>query len=318
MSKNKIIIGIHGLGNKPPKEILSSWWKASILEGLKKNNYSAKDFEFEMVYWADVLNKEPLNPDEPNNKNSRYVFEKYLPEENLIKEESLGLKQKAAGYLEKYYGKFLVNEIISLKHPTLTDLFIHFNLKELKVYFSSLNLRYNGDERLAREVIMTRFAETLRRNRGKKILLIAHSMGSIIAHDVLLELDPEISIETLITIGSPLGQQYIVSNYKQETEKKSKDKFIIPENIKKSWYNLSDMNDLVAIHHFLGELYKENGKKIKVIDQLVHNSSVKSGNRNPHLSYGYLRTHEVADIINTFLVHKKFHLFNWLKEKFTT
>jgi hypothetical protein len=32
----KIIIGIHGLWNKPPKKNLNAWWKASIFEGIKR------------------------------------------------------------------------------------------------------------------------------------------------------------------------------------------------------------------------------------------------------------------------------------------
>jgi hypothetical protein len=47
---SKIIIGIHGLGNKPPKTILTEWWGKSILEGLKKYNFHIPDFEFELVY----------------------------------------------------------------------------------------------------------------------------------------------------------------------------------------------------------------------------------------------------------------------------
>ena len=30
----KIIIGVHGLGNKPPADVLEKWWAASIQEGL--------------------------------------------------------------------------------------------------------------------------------------------------------------------------------------------------------------------------------------------------------------------------------------------
>jgi len=35
---DKIIIGIHGIGNKPPEDILRNWWLDSILEGAKKYN----------------------------------------------------------------------------------------------------------------------------------------------------------------------------------------------------------------------------------------------------------------------------------------
>ncbi len=318
MSKDKIIVGIHGLGNKPPKEILSAWWKTAIIEGLRKNNFDTADFDFEMAYWADVLNEEPLNPDEENSNHSRYVYEKYLPEGEQTKEDPVSLKQKASDYLEKYYGKFLINEIISLKHPTLTDAFVYFNLRELKIYFSLLKGKYSREERLAREVMMSRFMEILRRNRGKEILIIAHSMGAIIAHDVLLEIDSEISIETLITIGSPLGQQYIVKNYQQESEKKRNDKFITPSSIKKAWYNYSDKDDLVAIEHFLGDTYKVNESKVKVVDQLVNNDYTIAGYKNPHTAFGYLRTGEVANIINEFLRHKKTNLFSFIKLKHTS
>jgi triacylglycerol esterase/lipase EstA (alpha/beta hydrolase family) len=54
-------------------------------------------------------------------------------------------------------------------------------------------------------------AETLVKHRRKKILLIAHSMGSIIAWDVLTKMVPQIKIHTLVTIGSPLGNPVVRS-----------------------------------------------------------------------------------------------------------
>ena len=51
----KVIIGIHGLSNKPEKEILKRWWKTSILEGLEKNSgVSQPSINFEMADYADV------------------------------------------------------------------------------------------------------------------------------------------------------------------------------------------------------------------------------------------------------------------------
>jgi len=312
----KIIIGIHGLGNKPPKNILSEWWKAAIIEGLKKYNYSAGDFNFEMVYWADILNKEPLNPEVTDKKNSLYISEKYIPEEIPIPYERTGIKQKAIGYVEKYYDKFIVNEIISLKHPALTEIFIHFNLKEVEAYFSSRKEENNGKKLSIKESIISRLAETLKRHHREDILLITHSMGAIIAHDALHELGyTDINIDTLVTIGSPLGQQYVLNVYREEEEKKLGTKFIVPKSIRKAWYNFSDINDHVAINHYLGEIYKENDNKIKITDEVVQNNYSSSGILNPHKSYGYLRTPEVAAVINSFLIPKKFHFLNWFKRK---
>lgn len=32
----RVIIGVHGLGNKPDPETLRSWWEQSMIEGLQK------------------------------------------------------------------------------------------------------------------------------------------------------------------------------------------------------------------------------------------------------------------------------------------
>ena len=55
-----ILIGIHGLANKPPKDTLSEWWEAAIREGLSKNcDLEDADFRYEMVFWADLVH-DPL------------------------------------------------------------------------------------------------------------------------------------------------------------------------------------------------------------------------------------------------------------------
>ena len=55
-----VIVGIHGLANKPERQVLADWWERSIREGLAKNSgVRGADFEFHMVYWADLLYKYP-------------------------------------------------------------------------------------------------------------------------------------------------------------------------------------------------------------------------------------------------------------------
>lgn len=55
----KVIIGIHGLGNKPPGQLLEKWWKMSMIEGLKLNGHNKRLPRFELVYWADVIHSSP-------------------------------------------------------------------------------------------------------------------------------------------------------------------------------------------------------------------------------------------------------------------
>ena len=313
---SKIIIGIHGLGNKPPKDILKDWWEKSILEGLNKYNFPARDLEFELVYWADILNKEPLLPEETNKLSSLYLAERYVPEPIPLPEEPPGFRKKAADYLEKYYEKILVNGVMSLNHPSLTDLFIHFSLRDLEAYYSSSTIYYQGVKRLVRDVMIERLTDVLHKHKKKEILLVAHSMGAIIAHDVLTDHIADINIDTLVTIGSPLGQKYVLNKITSEQEGNLKNKLKVPECIGKNWYNLSDLEDQVAFTHTLSEIYECNSKGLKVIDKLVKNNYMISGNRNPHKSYGYLRTREFAEIFSEFTTPEKRGLFSFLKKIF--
>jgi hypothetical protein len=66
---SKIIIGIHGLGNKPPKDLCEKWWKKSLREGLNSIGRKYFNFNFELVYWADILHPTPLNPNEKKKNN---------------------------------------------------------------------------------------------------------------------------------------------------------------------------------------------------------------------------------------------------------
>jgi hypothetical protein len=310
---SKIIIGIHGLGNKPPKAILSNWWERSILEGLKKYNYPIKSFEFELVYWADILHPNPLNPDEVNKNSPFYLKNRYLPEQTLNSGDSFGLRKKAKEYFDKFYGKIVVNEVLSFKYPSLTDLFMHINMRDLEKYYLPNYINHNGVRRLIRETIIERLIYALKKHKRKKILLISHSMGSIITHDVLIDYLPDLAIDTLVSIGSPLGQKYVLHKILEGQKKNSGNKLKVPENIRRNWYNLFDLEDQVALNHLLAEIYNCNSKSLKIIDKLVQNNFTNNGTRNPHASYGYLRTPELAEIVHSFLLHKKFSLFRWFK-----
>ncbi len=56
----KVIIAIHGLGNKPPKEQLQEWGKMAIEEGLKNSGQHVHLPEFELIYWAGLVYERPL------------------------------------------------------------------------------------------------------------------------------------------------------------------------------------------------------------------------------------------------------------------
>lgn len=310
--ESKIIIGIHGLGNKPPKSILENWWKQAIRDGLKLNNFREDDFEFELVYWADILHPIPLDVTSKNNSLTN-VDERYTSEVYTERKAPLTFRERAIEYLEKYYNNFIVNEVFSLKYPSLTEFFIHLHLKDLKIYYSMESIPVDGTEIRVKEAIINRLIKTLNKHMNKKILLVAHSMGSLITHDALIEESFKIKIDTYVTIGSPLGQKYVIHKYETEKQQNLINKLVVPESILSKWYNLSDLQDQIALNHKLNDLYVENSGKVKVEDQLVINNFISKGIRNPHKAFGYLRTPEFSKIVNDFLIPKKLGLFKWIK-----
>ena len=106
-----IIIGIHGLKNKPPKELLEKWWKISILDGLNNIGHHDADFQFELVYWADLEYSKPLDPEILDPKDPIFIEHPYIP---ICKHESHDkkptIKRKILDTIEDGLDKIILHE----------------------------------------------------------------------------------------------------------------------------------------------------------------------------------------------------------------
>ena len=152
-----------------------------------------------------------------------------------------------------------------------------------------------------RDEIRKRLADVLERHRSERIFLIAHSMGSIVAHDVLRRSETTPSpfmIEHFITIGAPLGLPLVAEKIRLEFGAKR-----TPANVGR-WTNLADPRDKVAFDCRLADDYAANGN-VEVVNVKVENTYRESSDpkspSNPHKSYGYLRTPEMSDRLREFL-----------------
>ena len=61
------------------------------------------------------------------------------------------------------------------------------------------------------------------------------------------------------------------------------------------------MEDKVAFNYKLNDDFSESSNGLRITDFVVYNTYSSNGQRNPHKSYGYLRTPEVAEKIYQFL-----------------
>jgi hypothetical protein len=317
MDVSKIIIGIHGLGNKPPEKTLKVWWKASIREGLQNIGKPKTFFNFELIYWAHYLHQIPLNPAIKDKKNPLYINEPYVRARGRLGDKKPSeLRKKILHRLEGGMERLFLNDDLSINYSSITDFIIHHFFSDFGTYYSSSCLRQDDQDCRAKDVICTRLADILKKNRRKKILLIAHSMGSIIAYDVLTEIVPSVPIDTFVTIGSPLGLPVIKSKIVADRKGINPKEFRLktPENVLSHWYNLADLKDKIAVDYTLSDDFEENSRHVRAIDKMVNNDYEYEKNRNHHKSFGYLRTPEMAEIIFDFLKSGRDTPLTWIKK----
>ncbi|MBU1095185.1 MAG: lipase family protein [Bacteroidetes bacterium] len=315
---SKILIGIHGLGNKPSKRILRRWWYKAIREGLLGIGKVLPFPKFEIIYWADVLNEKPLDHKCKDRNDPYYLQEKYSPAPNSFRPKSHSIRKTVLDILEKQMDKLFLNNDFSVNLSFVSDLLIHKYFRELEIYYTEDCVDKNNKSRPAKDIIREKMESLLSKHKDDDIFFIGHSMGSIIAYDVLTYRMPTVEIDTFITTGSPLGLPVIKSKIavEQKIKPNKNQKLISPPGIKNNWFNFSDLEDKVAMNYNLSDDYYENSHGVKPIDKIVYNNYQIENEHNPHKSYGYLRTPEFAAALYDFLTKGKSQFMIYLLNTF--
>lgn len=310
-----IVIGIHGLRNKPPKYILTQWWKEAMREGFRNIGLPEVDFDLRVAYWAQHIHVTPLDPQVKDPEDPHYLDEPYVPETYLGPREPEGLKKKVSQEIHQQVLQLVAVKSGFMNIDRVSDIILHRMFLELDIYYHQKLKDKDGKLQPARDLIREELASLLRRHRGKNILLMAHSMGTIIAYDVLTHVVPDIPIHTLITLGSPLAFPVVVNKIKMELGRSKDDQEPLPtpRSITKRWLNFSDLEDVTCLDYNLRHHYKENGSRVRPFDEIVYNNYEYQGVRNPHKCYGYLRTADFSRALYSFLVLENAGLWQRIK-----
>ena len=304
----KIIIGIHGLANKPKPGVLKKYWKQSIVEGLNNVKASNTNFKFEMVHWSNYLYRYPMHDDDG------YQFDSLYNDEPYIKAIKLSVhKDGWKDELKRLAGKTVGSGMDWMKQKfgadRLADYVIGSKLKDLDYYYQDQKIRTkDGSKKGAMGVLRNQLIDVLKAHQGKEIMLISHSMGTIIAYDVLRVIGhkgPNIPIKHFVTIGSPLGLPHVKHKIVEERKTANRPKAAqvrTPTLVTDTWLNYADYLDPVAVDSHLSDDFAANASKVKVVDDIVTNDYMGlNQERNHHKSYGYLRTPELSKHIRDFL-----------------
>lgn len=304
----KVIVGIHGLGNKTAPSLLEKWWLLSMREGLERHYGGVKKLpEFKMVYWADVMHNQPLDATLTNKGNPRYVDEPYAPGTGAVYRDEHYIRKKVIDFINEQLDKVFLNDDLSINYSFIADPLIRKYFFEMDAYFRNEFVDKSGTSKRVKDILHTRLREVLEFHRNDEILLIGHSMGSIIAYEVLATLPEDINVNTFITIGSPLGLPIIKSRVSAWLRQNGSERILprVPEAVKSVWYNFSDIEDNVALNYKLSDDFLPNKSGVGVTDFEVENDYIFNNHKNAHKVYGYLRTPELSKVIHDFIPMQK-------------
>ncbi|MDB6175041.1 MAG: hypothetical protein JWL59_4352 [Chthoniobacteraceae bacterium] len=111
-------------------------------------------------------------------------------------------------------------------------------------------------------------------------VVVAHSLGTIVAYNVLRAIKPEQNIEVvqLVTVGSPLGVRAVRERLESP---------LSMPGCTKSWYNAYDKNDVVS-------LYPLDAHNFNITPPIENNGIIDNTTDNQHGISGYLDDANVA------------------------
>ncbi|RPI74643.1 MAG: hypothetical protein EHM45_17995 [Desulfobacteraceae bacterium] len=313
-----VAIIIHGLQNKPPGRLFKRWCLEAIREGFTRAGLVSRLFTFEFVYWSHHLYPNPLNPLETREGHPCFLAEPYVPCEETLSaiKKNTRISIIFRSLAQKTLAKLFLGSSIQEKADALAGNILEYTFPDLALYYA--NKRVFDRKKGVRDLLRAELLGAIRKYPESKILLIAHSMGSIVAYDILA--DSSLSIDILLTVGSPLGSPVVRKRFAQEYDLPltNKDKIPAPESVQTAWYNLADIEDMVAFDAKLADHYAPNSRAIAPQDVQTVNDYVFQGNANHHNIFGYLRSTELVRILHSFIDQQPFSVRERIANKFAS
>jgi len=280
----KKIIYVPGKNPKPPPSQHREQLFRCLLQGVQRidpaiaDDIAATD-SFTLVAWNRHFYDAVIDIEQITPWVDRLLAQQTFPESDIAAVRSI--KYRLARLL------YQLGDHLHWLIPLIPDKRIKASIQETERYFSNHNdiaCKIRGLQKQP----LREAAEN-----DDKVLLIGHSMGSIIAYDSLWELhhleNLEDCVDTLLTIGSPLGMHYVQQHLSGLNNQQVPS---YPGNLRQ-WINVSARGDLVALDRSLADDFRAmiDHQQIESITDWredIFNHYRDSKGLNAHKSYGYL------------------------------
>ena len=305
------IIFIHGLAAKPAAPVLHRLWQTTLIENVRCDSTRlARDMNsnpalFRSAYWANAVPDHIEDTATDARRLNRAVSDTIERRCRNGKELHISRKGWVAAKAEKF-GVGIVNALGTAL--TIKDDVINNHMREVRLY--------RGDQMIAdriRDPLERELREAWDDPAIERVMIISHSMGSLVAYDVLWRFshrgEPvyrryrDRRVEHLITMGSPLGDRVLRDSMlieRWESAPRSKNRAervrFYPTNIG-SWHNYAAYGDIVCHDATLEDDFFEGMRanidgyasdSFRDYRKLYNPYRGRNGKPNPHKSYGYL------------------------------
>jgi pimeloyl-ACP methyl ester carboxylesterase len=293
-SPRRRILYVPGKNPKPAPERHAVVIKQALVHGVGRSDPdAARAIEadagaFRLIAWNRLYYgaERPIEPDLPWIDE---LLRRSGPTTGEVR-EALSFRRKFATFL------YNVADVFPSSLALLPDAVVRSTVEETRRYFDDA------------ERIGTRVREILKQPlremtaAGDRVLLIGHSMGSVIAFDALWELThleaAPAKVELFLTIGSPLGMHFVqarlLGHDRQGAER-------YPHGVR-AWINVAAQGDLTAIDPMLHDDFAPM-RRLGLVESItdlnggVFNYFRNEEGLNVHRSYGYLVNPRVGEVI---------------------
>ncbi|GGL12460.1 hypothetical protein Sme01_69360 [Sphaerisporangium melleum] len=281
------IVGVHGIGKyhyfldagsaRGAAEAMRAKWDRYLHQGLTRGApYTGQSYVSEVAYYAHLLREEKPSA-------AKRDLRKMDPASQLVlagwMEQVDGVGARAGETLTGLIHRF-AEWLLARLGPKAKDFAEDF-CPEVAAYLA-------GADAAARVRSREAVADTIRRNRPK--VLIAHSLGSVVAYEALCA-HPDLSVELFVTLGSPLAMRNVVFERLQPLPVAGRGRR--PAGVGR-WVNIADKDDIAAIP----------GTLAKFFDGVTRDESVNIDWADFHTARNYLGCGAVNEHVRPYLTSR--------------
>ena len=292
MKHQPLIIYVPGLLPKPDAETHRAALLRCLIAGVKRideqvaEDIESNEYNFEIVSWAYDFYGEHRD----------FSLDAASVDAVVRQAEATREDRDEASSLRRRFGRWLftLGDLMPFLIPHIATERMEVHLRDLRRYIQNRNDIAEHTRQMLKMPLRAA------RESHRPILLIAHSMGSVIAYEALWQMSQAkregLQVDTLLTMGSPLGQRYIQRRIKGRDAIEA---VRYPDNVRR-WINLTSIGDLTAIDPTLADDYEAmlNFGLVECIDDReVVNWFRFNGELNTHSEYGYLVNPETARVV---------------------